>query len=89
MLLLVESHFNWFEFEERASELLKNNHRVLSQFDSSIRQYGFEKLELDFIKQPYAAIRASETDHVVQKRYEDSINGYIVTDSETDNLTNT
>ena len=82
----MKSHFNWFEFQESATE--QNYHFDSSQFLSKISECGFQQHELELARQSYDAYQASEGAYELQRRTEDSMNGYIVTDSEVDNVDN-
>ena len=84
--ILIQSLFNWFEFQEKSLNVLEGgNKQLLSQFCKNISQCGFEEHELDLIKQSHDAYFASEAEEYTQKRVQNAINGDIVTDSESDN----
>ena len=58
---------------------------VLANFSANILHYGFNDHKLGFIKQSCDAYIATEAEDSLQHRIADSMNGEVVTDSESDN----
>ena len=81
-VLLKESHYNWFKFLEQC--LQKNPSADVEKLYNEISRFELNTQELRLIEQSYQAFLAAETDMYDQDHIARSVNGEVVSESESD-----
>ena len=88
-VILLECHYNWFEFQDRLADLLPNTSyfqqdALLQKIYTKVSQLDLSSDESELIRQSYLAVRAAKADQADDERLACALNGEIVTDSESD-----
>lgn len=83
--ILTKSSFNWFEFAERLdSDGYSSTSDSINELFFQLPNKGLSKQSLDLVVQSHRAFMAVSNDMTVEDRTARSINGEVVTESETE-----
>ena len=86
---LSESNFNWFEFHEKIEGIMEqtdsnNVSKTLEEFFLQIPHMGLSQNQMEHTVQSHRAFQAAASESYEQERIARSINGEIVSESESD-----
>ena len=86
--VLSESNFNWFEFHENIEHMIEhcdsNNTAKTLENSLEIPHMGFSQSQIEHTVQSHLAFKAAPSESYEQERIARSINGEIVSESESD-----
>ena len=82
---LAQSNYNWFELREVLEvESGCDSGEVLKRLQSDLPTLGFTKCQVDLISQSREAYMAAQSDPYGSERTARVLNGFVVTESESD-----